>query len=263
MLQEPDIPREFNSRAELEEAADFTSKKAPEEFQHTVYLYFLARYLVVVFETSFSKLPIQVWNEYRNAFDHYIRHLTKAEENGTDHLKKLEGHVQRAVLDVSKLLCHTKHDRLRTQVDLENRNALRMVDNGEFFPELEGKFETALLKFQHAKMVDLSLGEDAKNNRDILGKYLDAFYGIVEAELFWKSRRQAIQTATATIQSIAAHASHQSSATHIRDSLIAKLIWLGVGALLYAVWEYFSQGESTVLSAIQNLWNWIGSLKGK
>lgn len=253
-MPELTVPRDFCTREELEAAAEHTSAKASSpELQQVVYLYFLARYLVVIFETSFARLPIQVWNEYRNALDHYVRHLTQQPTDTTDHIRKLEGHVQRAVLDVSKLLCHKKYERLSGKVAAESREALRFVDNGDFVTNLENQLERALKEFEMAKMQDLSLGDDAKNNREILGQYLDAYYAIAKAEEYWASRREAIQKATAHMSELKAAAAHQSSSEHVRDSLLAKLIWGTAGFVILLVIEIATADDGYVATKLLKL----------
>lgn len=258
MLPELTVPRDFCTKKELEAAAEYTATKASSpELQQVVYLYFLARYLVVIFETSFAGLPIQVWNEYRNALDHYIRHLTQQPADTTDHLRKLEGHVQRAVLDVSKLLCHKKYERLSTKISTESREALRLVDNGDFVTHLENQLERALKEFETAKMQDLSLGDDAKNNREILGQYLDAYYAIAEAEEYWASKREAIQKATTHMSALKATAAHQSSREHVRDSLVAKFIWTVAGFILFVAFDVATADDGYVATKLLKLSNMI------
>ena len=75
--------------------------------QHSTRLYLYTRYFVVVFESRYGAIPIQVWNEYRNALDHFFRfQLDGGASEAQDHMQKMDGHLQRAALDILKIFCH-------------------------------------------------------------------------------------------------------------------------------------------------------------
>lgn len=261
-----EVRRVFTTREALEEAAQEIAARASPDSQYTVYLYFISRYLVVVYEARFAAIPMQVWNEYRNAFDHYVRSITKLEDDVTDNMKKLEGHIQRAVLDMCKLLCHRGLDALKAEEKAEKREALRFVDNGRFFPVWQEEFAIAEKKFEAAKIHDLSLGADAKNNCSVLSSYLDAYYATVAADQLWDSKRLDIQNATNQVNDIAAQAAHQSSVDHVRDSLLAKVIWGGGALLLFVIWEMTTTDVPVVekfvklSGSLSKLWHSLVSL---
>ncbi|MBE0491312.1 MAG: hypothetical protein IBX44_03560 [Sulfurospirillum sp.] len=89
----------FKTKDELLQKAGEQSNKVEEKYKQSIFLYFIARYFVSVHEAKFGTIPIQVWNEYRNALDHFFRNLTN---NDPAHIGKMEGHIQRAVLDILK-----------------------------------------------------------------------------------------------------------------------------------------------------------------
>lgn len=235
----------FDSKEKLEEAASLIAADAPEGLRQPTYLYFLARFLVIFYEVNFAELPVQVWNEYRNALDHYFRSLTgKDKEEASKHLAKMEGHLQRAVLDICKLSCHRTEGRFADALLSENQQALRLVDNGEFYLQVNELFKKAKNAFVSAKAWDLQLGDGASLDRTIVGKYLEAFYSYRNAELFLECSRSKIVTAEQQVRSIQV----QSSRHHIRDSLIAKIIWYGTPAILTAALVFLPSVQRFVLS---------------
>ena len=246
----------FDSKEKLEEAASSIATEAPEALYQPTYLYFLARFLVIFYEVNFAELPVQVWNEYRNALDHHFRSLTgKDNEETSKHLRKMEGHLQRAVLDICKLSCHKTEERFAKALILENQQALRLVDNGEFYLQVNDLFKKAKNAFVSAKAWDLGLGDGANLDRTIVGKYLEAFYSYRNAELFLECGRSKIITAEQQIRAIQV----QSSRHHIRDSLIAKTIWYGTPALFTIAMVFMPSLQHFILSikpALIELLHW-------
>ncbi|MDO8413866.1 MAG: hypothetical protein Q7S51_08785 [Gallionellaceae bacterium] len=223
-----DIPQEYDTRAKLENYACDKADRAPSEFSQTAYLYFIARYLVVVYEVSFGQIPIQVWNEYRNAIDHHMRHITKRLSDTTDHVKKMEGHMQRAVLDISKIFGHDTMDMLNSNLEGLHKPSLIMIDNGTFLSNLENSFEDAKSAFINAKVLDVSLGDDAKHNSSIIGLYLDAVYSFTDIQRTIRNRRNDISDAKVRYDAM-----HKKSALeHIIEDLKAHIIWAGITAIV-------------------------------
>ena len=163
----------FQNKEELLIQARKQADKVDKAQQHSVYLYFITRYFVSLFEGRFGKIPIQVWNEYRNALDHYFRHLTNQD---TKNLAKMEGHLQRAALDIMKIYCHKVQDKLLEQKAGYKTEVLHLVDNGSFYSKLVQGISSSEELFVQAKIDDSSLGEDAKTNQDILNKYIEALF---------------------------------------------------------------------------------------
>lgn len=224
-----DIPSDYTTRDLLEADARKISELAPAEFRQATYLYFLARYLVVVYEVSFAELPIQVWNEYRSALDHFFRHLTGGEANSSGHVKKMEGHLQRAVLDICKILCHDTESVLDGKLAKLHRASLALVDNGSFLSSLEAAFDKAQQAFRRAKTRDHALGDGADSNNAMLGNYLDAVYSYIKTQNMLRDRRDAIDDAWIRYSAI-----HRESAIeHVKLSLLSKLLW-AVGSIIVA-----------------------------
>lgn len=223
-----DIPRDYETRKLLEEDASAIANLAPSEYIQTTYLYYIARYLVVVYEVSFGQIPIQVWNEYRNAFDHHVRHITKNSNDTTNHVKKIEGHIQRAVLDISKMFCHDTEDMLNSAIAVLHKPSLILIDNGAFLSNIENHFDKAKEAFIKAKVLDLTLGDDARHNSSIISLYLDAVYCYIDIQHTLRDRRIDISDARVSFDALRS----ESSDEHIKSSLKAKVIWAGALALI-------------------------------
>lgn len=239
----------FSSKEKLEQAASEISSNAAGHLHQATYLYFLARFLVIYYEVNFAELPIQVWNEYRNALDHYFRSITEVNQaEAAKHISKMEGHLQRAVLDICKIICHKTEGRFSEALSSENQEALRLIDNGGFHPRLLSIFKSAKDAFVEAKAWDLHLGDGASKDRDIVGKYLQAFYSYRDAELYLEENRSKIHTAEQTVKSI----KYQSSKHHVRDSLIAKVIW---GILMFILGWGITLNWTTILEKAKSILN--------
>ena len=148
-------------------------------YRRTVQLYYIARYFVSLYESRDQKVPLQVWNEYRNAFDHFARHLTVAPDLARDdehhHLNKMEGHVQRAVLDICKFLC-LYYDSFYQETVLADVDTLRLVSNGDFLKEANQVYASAKAQLLRAKQSDSNLGETPVVNDDVVTEYCNAVF---------------------------------------------------------------------------------------
>ncbi len=249
------IGKEFNpkTRSELESAATEVSKRAPENYRHSVFLYFIARYLVAVFEAKFAELPMQVWNEYRNALDHFFRYITSY-DRGDRHLAKFEGHIQRAVLDISKIICHMSAERFNSGLEKENTEALRLVNDGDFYSKLLDRIRKAEGSFIQAKVTDGELGEDRGVNKQVLGLYLDACFNYFQLEDFLSDNRVKIDKATCNLINIRGNAAYEANKhsfkEHVKASLVGKIIWSVVILALVALSAAYSQ----------QTWTWLREL---
>jgi hypothetical protein len=217
------------TKTELLAKAAKVAEFAPPDMRRMVELYYLTRYMVVLHEANFDAIPIQVWNEYRNALDHLIRHLTNV---GGGHVKSMEGHIQRALLDICKLHCHRTNDLITLKLNEIDAKVLSLLDNGAFAQNLREKHDVARELFINAKTIDLALGDDAMQNKKVLDQYLDATYSHFEVLELLRSRRHDIINAQTTITVIKAETTWE----HLVVSLAAKGIWYvltaGGGALV-------------------------------
>jgi hypothetical protein len=187
----------FATKGDLEAEADVVVRQADRQFKRSVKLYFIARYFVALFESRNGKIPIQVWNEYRNALDHFFRSQTGGGAHGheADHLQKMEGHLQRAALDILKLLVHGSLDEVQGLLEAATPGALRLVDNGGFIVEIRARQESVKTMFSRAKISDSRLGPNASQNDEILDLYLDAAFAADDLVQNLRSKDQDIQVA--------------------------------------------------------------------
>jgi len=239
----------YPNKAALEEKAKQVANTAePSEYEQSVYLYFIARYFVSIYEAKFSEIPLQVWNEYRNALDHYFRHITSGGKGS--HIEKLECHIQRAVLDVAKLFCHDSQSHIEELINKEDPKCLRLIDNGQFNTHLQKLKTNAIRSFSEAKTGDSALGSDAAKDNEILSAYLEACYGFIALEELIESKRQAIDQLSSQMDSIKHEASKHAFKEHVFASLTAKIIVIivsfVVGIVVANYWPEKDIGTSEV-----------------
>ena len=229
----------FRTKEQLEQAAQHAADKASEPYKRSTYLYFMARYFVAYYEAQFSSLPIQVWNEYRNALDHFFRHQTSSDMAASTHINKMEGHIQRAILDICKIFCHDMKSYYNDLIEEEDDECLRIVDNGRFHTQLKQREREATDNFTIAKISDSELGTTAMTDNQILSRYLGASFSYIELVNTLSDRREDIDRLDAQIRSTRARAEnsaeHRFFWGHVKAGLISKLIWAISAAALTAI----------------------------
>lgn len=175
------------------------------QFYDIARLYFIARYLVSLYEIRVGKLPLQVWNEYRMAFDHFMRHITSADITqdiytnlvpGGD-LAKMRGHLQRAIFDICKFLSLGADEEIERQINRWGMNILTRVkcSDQSFLNKLFSAREQAEKLLLVAKTVDY---KDTSQTPESLGsiiKYLNAAFSYREAVDLFHKHRQALEAA--------------------------------------------------------------------
>lgn len=188
----------FQTRGELEDAARSISQSAEVMYKHSAYLYYIARFMVSIYEATISKIPIQVWNEYRSALDHHMRYLTQ--EDRTDHrqISRMDGHLQRAVLDVCKLFIHRTLDRLEYNIQTDTVELLRMVNTGHFYEQLRSGIDETTEHFAAVKTRDKTLGNERESDNMIISEYLDVTFRAWGLYLLHQRARHDIEVAAAT-----------------------------------------------------------------
>lgn len=224
----------FETRGQLEEAATITSNQVKNvALNRLVYLHFIARYLIVIYEAQFVAIPMQVWNELRNAFDHNIRSLTSNELDSISHIKKAEGHIQRAILDCCKILCRDSQLAFENLLKTHEKSALLLIDNGHFYPKLTKKFETSKRIFLKAKISDSQLGDQAKENNNVLANYLDAFYSYSETISYMQQKSTEIESAKFNLTVAQKLAIHIGIRNGLIIGSIVALLTLVLNKLIY------------------------------
>lgn len=169
------------------EAAEAISRQAPREFRRSVYLYYMTRYWVSVHEARNHEIPIQVWNEYHNALDHFNRLLTQPgtsveDKVAVDHhnLPRMENHILRALLDIMKLFCVRVGDQFDTLLMQYEAEALSLVDQGRFKRNYLKMNREAEARLEHAKTTDHQLSQGDVGEDVVIRNYLAACFAYDE-----------------------------------------------------------------------------------
>jgi hypothetical protein len=212
----------FKDKESLLRKAKEVSEKSLNDYQESVFLYFIARYFVSVYEAKFGAIPIQVWNEYRNALDHFFRHTTNTQST---HLKKMQGHLQRAALDILKIYCHSVQEKIKLLKSEFDTDIIKLVDNGQFYKNLNINMKKSEDLFIIAKVQDNSLGDDSHTNKEILSKYLDAVFSFDEIYTNIISKSEDINYAKDNYNSIHNHAAKGTFWHHIKTHYIFYISW--------------------------------------
>lgn len=240
--QELELFELFESVDDLENAARKAAETAPAEYQHSAYLYYIARYFVALYEATFGQINIQVWNEYRNALDHYFRHITSAEDYG--HLKKMELHIQRAALDIAKFYCHDFIEKFDKDLEKYDVYCLRLLDGGSFYRQVINSKRKAHHSFQYAKSIDSKLGQDNEIDKDILHKYLVPCFQYIQLDKIFYNRIEEIEHLQYELVSVKARAvkeaEKKSFGIHVIAGLVTKFIWGTIGLLLGLAITFFN-----------------------
>jgi predicted DNA-binding protein (UPF0251 family) len=232
----------FNDANDLVKAAEKISQEVSPEYKHSVYLYFISRYLVSLFETTIQELPVQVWNDYRNALDHFMRYISNPGQNQAQ-LKKMEGHIQRAGLDICKFICIKAIEKTEDRIKQETTECLRLVDNGRMYDDILTKMDTVRNSLKKAKFRDSSLGESANHDKEVFFMYMEpAFEALSIFDIFSnkqsaitkvanelvKQKELAIQCAVQEKEN--EYKSSWYSPTEIKKGILQNIVWLLLGA---------------------------------
>ena len=224
----------FKSKIELIKEAKKQANKADSEQRQSVYLYFITRYFVSLFEARFGEISIQVWNEYRNALDHYFRYVT---QENTNNLSKMEGHLQRAALDIMKFYCHKVEDRIEEEKNHYSKEVLSLVDNGVFYPTLLKGVHDSEKLFMQAKAFDSSLGEDAKTNENVLEKYMESLFSFDEVYRNFIDKISDIENAERTHNAITDKAEKGAFWEHMKTHYIFYISWTAFAGVIQYIYN--------------------------
>lgn len=243
----------FKSKEELiTKAKEVSLTSTNSNYKESIYLYFIARYFVSLYEAKFGSIPIQVWNEYRNGLDHFFRDLTNPNNN---HLKKMNGHLQRAVLDILKLYCHSIQEEVKKLKNDVNPEILRLVDNGNFSTRIDIEINNSNTLFANAKIKDSSLGDDSHTNQEIIGYYLDAVYNFDLIHNYINEKFEDIGYAKNNYNSICDKAKKGSFKEHMKTHYIFYISWTILTFLLQNIYNNFDSYYEKVSSFIKIFFN--------
>lgn len=148
-----------------------------EDLKDAVYLYFLTKQAVSLYEAQINYLPLQVYNEMRNALDHYMRAIiypSVEDGNGrrTSHINKMTGHLQRALLDVVKLTCAAMVEKIETDHKRLGEDVLSITKDGAYIKEITQYRMYAEQKLAQAKLDEHKIGNGDESNVRVA--YLEA-----------------------------------------------------------------------------------------
>lgn len=223
----------FSNKELLLLKAQQEAEKAKENLQSSTKLYFITRYFVAVYESRNHEIPIQVWNEYRNALDHYFRWQTTSIQDDNSHLKKMERHLLRACLDVLKLFIHKTIQSYDEHRKLYSKDVYDLVDNGGFYSDLINRAKEITSKFESAKILDAGLGDDGSENFIIIDHYLDAAFAADSLLLELMERENDFINAAKTLNFIHASAHKLSRFEHFLLHAFISFLF-GVGGWFFA-----------------------------
>jgi hypothetical protein len=142
------------------------------ELREAVYLYFLTKQAASIYEAKIKYLPLQVYNEMRNALDHYFRALISEGGSRSSHIGKMEGHLQRAFLDITKLTCAASMEIIDRTHKRIGETSISLVNNGDYIKtitNLKVNAEETLIK---AKLGEYSLGNGGESS--VRDNYIEA-----------------------------------------------------------------------------------------
>jgi hypothetical protein len=187
---------------EFDKYMDSALKINPEHemYRELLYYNFSLRYFIAYYEARFDKIPLQVYNEYRMAFDHFMRFfIDKKEKNDWN---KALSHTRRGVLDILKLNCFW----LQETVSQRHKSVPYKVfgfasEYIKCYSDLQVSAESALWE---AKRKEVEICDDKDKNIEVIKNFIEAFL----AHLRWDEyqRKNAGKIAESTAKYIAVFA---------------------------------------------------------
>jgi len=172
-----EIKRYTSDVKEFFEKPENNIKKIKEkDLRHLSFLYHCLKQTIALYDTETEALPIQIFNEIRNGFDHFQRSLLFDQRKlKKSHLTKSEGHIQRALLDVCKLICLFYDAKINKIHKRYPHKSLSLVNDGEYIKEFSQKELICKKSLHDAKLNDYLLGDNQTENKKVLYKYVVAF----------------------------------------------------------------------------------------
>lgn len=240
----PAAAKFFFTQEELTNAADIVSRTAESRYQGSAYMYYIARYMVGLHEATIGTIPIQVWNEFRSALDHHMRYLTLPNTSDNSQILKMEGHLQRAVLDVCKLFTHRTLDGIEDYINTDTVDLLRMVDSGRFYETLRTGLDQAKEHFAKVKTCDAVLGNERGTDKQVVTQYLNVAFEVWNLASVYSQARHDIEVAAATRRSIQ-HEAASKAVAEIHEPWYKKLF---ADLLGHAVWYSLAIIVGVILS---------------
>jgi len=145
-----------------------------EKYKELLYYNFSLRYFVAYYESRFDTIPLQVYNEYRMAYDHFMRFFID-EGDADSNWDKALSHTRRGVLDILKLNCFWLQEFISKRHTSIPKKALDFISNGEYiknYSKLQTNAEVALWE---AKRKEIEISSDPEKNIETVGYFIKAF----------------------------------------------------------------------------------------
>jgi len=164
-----------------------------ETYRELLYYNFSLRYFIAYYEARFDKIPLQVYNEYRMAFDHFMRSfIDKTERNDRD---KALSHTRRGVLDILKLNCFWLQETILQQHKSVPKKVFGFASEYiKTYSELQILAESALWE---AKRKEVEICDDKDKNIEIVKNFITAFLAYLRWDEYQRENTGKIAKSTA------------------------------------------------------------------
>lgn len=208
-----------------------------EELSKVIYLYSIARAVIAILEARIHRLPLQVYNEMRNAFDHYLQAIIVTKDSKNEQLEYrkeqilyMEKHIQRALLDVIKVLCAEIYLNIKNRRKELHTKSLALVNDGKFIGELENKILAAEEAMIHAKTTEYlgrfkakESGESPSN--DVCDSFLRVMILHLDLDDFFREKTQDIYWGVAKFIALNTKTIAVSLIIVVVGGVSGKIIW--------------------------------------
>lgn len=207
-ILESDVTSKLQLRAE-----GYATTLASEDahLKNVVELYFLTKQAIIFYDAKVSAIPTQIFNELRNALDHYMRSLILLNDedesvsndeqrrlkNKIKHVDKMEGHLQRALLDVVKLGCARINEEVDKTHSRFGEKAVSAAKEGQYAIQVFGALNRAEDLLIEAKSTEAALG--GNNDKNIRHAFIKAFAAYVSVSDFQKKNLPSLWYARFTL----------------------------------------------------------------
>ena len=127
----------------------FVDNKEKEIYRQ--YIEVISAYIVDI-QILTGKFPVAILNEVRDILSHLAwYHLNN---NDIKELEEADGHVKRAIFDCYKYLCLAIEDKINDLKKEYSVSELKMIDNGNFYSNLQDKIIEAKKNYKDAYKIE-------------------------------------------------------------------------------------------------------------
>ena len=114
--------------------------------------------LIAFVEHNYRKFPKGVLKEFRDVFDHVARLYLKNQPDGSaeDNIRKAHNHFCRLKLDIYKYLCDYRKKENKRWLNKYSKYDLTIIDNGEFWNNINERFDRCEETFFKGRSVEHS-----------------------------------------------------------------------------------------------------------